>query len=140
MASGHEIVLVNNITTGNIPVGILFDEDTGAPITDIGPTSGATGVTKAFFLSPKSKDHIFVGICEGCTVSISLQMSPDGVNWCDCILSNGSPCEIVECTQIAGDCDVRIIDVSLLQFVRLKIGGAGSSTGTCTVKLHFTLN
>ena len=140
MASGHEIILVNDITTGNIPEGILFNELDGSPVTDISPTTGLTGVTKAFFVSPKSKDHIFVGICEGCTVSITLQMSPDGVNWCDCVLGDGSICQIQECTAIAGDCDAKIIDVSILQFVRLKIGNAGTSTGKCTVKLHFTLN
>lgn len=139
MASAHEIVFINKMITGQTE-GILFHEETGAPVLGIGPEHGSgSGVTKAFLLSPKSIDHIFAAVCEGCTVSIvSLQMSPDGVNWCNCVLSDGGNCE-VNC-DLSQNCYTKNIDTSVLQYVRLKIGNAGTSTGECTVKLHFTLN
>ena len=136
MASAHEVVFIKDMVTGDTG-GILFHEETGAPVTSI--ADGATGVTKAFLLSPKSIDHLFAAICTGCSVStVSLQMSPDGVNWCDCVLADGGVCS-VNC-DLTQDCYTKNVDVSVLQYVRLKIGNAGTSTGLCTVKLHFTLN
>ena len=145
MASSHDIVFVENIITGNVPEGLLTEYDTvnkvdlGIPLTDIGPQTGKTGVTKAFLLSPKGKDYIFTAVCEGCQVVASLQMSPDGVNWCDCVLSDGNVCEVT-CSAAVGDCTIKIVDVSILQYVRLIIGQAGTSNGVCTVRLNFTLN
>jgi hypothetical protein len=136
MSSGHDIVFIKDMVTGDTG-GILFDETTGAPVTSI--ANGATGVTKAFLLSPKGRDYIFTAVCTGCSVSIvSLQMSPDGVNWCDCVLADGGVCS-VNC-DLTQDCYTKNVDVSVLQYVRLKIGNAGTSTGSCTVRLNYTLN
>ena len=66
-------------------------------------------------------------------------MSPDGINWCPCTLSSGANCQF-ECTANAGDCTTQVIDVNVLQYVRVKIGNAGSTGGTCTVIINHTLN
>lgn len=145
MASAHDITFLNNveITNENLRT-LLFDEATGQPVADDFNIINSTAVTAAQTLSSKSIDHILVGDCVGCTVVVTLQMSPDGVNWCDCPLSNGEICTVT-CTEIAGDCTAKIIDVPVLQYVRIKIGPAGSLSEPgdqkfCTVKLHFTLN
>ena len=65
-------------------------------------------------------------------------MSPDGVNWCNCLLSNNANCEF-ECTADVGDCTTQVIDVPILQYARIKIGNAGSAGGTCTVRLNYSL-
>lgn len=139
MASAHDIVFVKGMLTGDTE-GILFDEDTGSPIAGIGPAAGSlTGVTKAFLLSPKGEDYIFTAVCNGCSVStVTLQMSPDGVHWADCVLADGNICS-VNCDLTQG-CYTKTVDVSLLQYVRLKIGNAGTDSGLCTIRLNFTLN
>ena len=137
MASAHDIIFVQDLSTGDTS-GILFNENDGTPVNSI--IDGAVGVTKAVLLSPKSIDHIFAAVCSGCTVEVvSLQMSPDGVNWCDCVLSDGNNCE-VSCDPAVQNCYTKNVDVAVLQYVRLKIGNASTSSGNCTVKLHFTLN
>ena len=143
MASAHAISLIDNLTISSASTG-LFDAN-GNPLATVdilagtGETSNNYAYSKTMELSPKSIEHILVAICEGCVMEVLLQISPDGQNWIDCVLSDGSTCE-ANCTATAGDCTTKIIDVSLLQFVRVRVGNAGSSGGTCSINLNFTLN
>ena len=139
MASSHAINLLKDIVISTATTG-LYDAN-GEPLSsiDITTQSGLYGYSLPFQLSPKSIDHVLTATCDGCTVDILLEMSPDKVNWCTCVLSNGTDCEFT-CTATAGDCTIKVIDVPVLQFVRVKIGNAGSTGGTCTAKLNFTLN
>lgn len=138
MASAHGLHLIKNLTISTSSTG-LYDSSGNVLSTANIVGSGNYAYSKAFTLSPKSKDHILTATCDGCTVEIKLEMSPDGVNWCPCVLSSGSNCEF-ECTANAGDCTTQVIDVNVLQYVRVKIGNAGSVNGTCEVILNHTLN
>ena len=138
MASSHATFFINNMIISTTSTG-LFDVNGGALATANIVGSGNYAYSPTIQLSPKSIEHVLTAVCEGCTVEIKLEMSPDGTNWCDCTLTSGSVCEF-ECTATAGDCTTQVIDVSLLQFARIKIGNAGSVGGTCTIKLNFTLN
>jgi len=138
MASSHAIDIIKDLTISATSTG-LYDAN-GEKLSSANIVgSGNYAYSNLFQLSPKSIDHVLTATCEGCTVEIKLEMSPDGINWCPCVLSGGSNCEF-ECTADAGDCTTQVIDVPVLQFVRVKIGNAGSTGGTCTVKLNFTLN
>jgi hypothetical protein len=144
MASAHHISFLDNVQLTNENLReLLFDAATGEPVASnfdaVNPGS-VVAVTATQTLSSKSIDHILVGNCVGCTLNVTLQISPDGVNWTDCTLANGDTCQ-VDCSLEAGDCQASIIDVPLLQYVRIKV--LPSATGTdkiCTVNLHFTLN
>lgn len=142
MASAHHITFLDNITITNENLRpLLFDESTGNKVDSNFDILNDTGVTEAQLLSSKSIEHILVGTCTGCEIVVTLQISPDGVNWCDCPLSDGQICTIT-CTQDVGDCTPQEVDVPLLQYVRLKVGIASDvgTDKTCTVRLHFTLN
>ena len=138
MASSHATDIIKDLTISATATG-LFDVNGNSLTTANIIGSGNYAYSQTIGLSPKSIEHILTATCEGCTVEIKLEMSPDGVNWCPCTLTSGSNCEF-ECTATAGDCTTQPIDVPVLQFVRVKIGNAGSSGGTCGVKLNFTLN
>lgn len=145
MSSAHHISFLEDfeITSANFRE-ILFHETTGNPVPSDFNITNTTGVTAAQLVPSKALDLILAGTCVGCTLVVTLQMSPDGVNWCDCPLADGNPCTIT-CTELIGDCAVQIVDVPVLQYVRLKIGPAGSESTPqdqkiCSVRLHFTLN
>lgn len=145
MSSAHHITFIQDleITNENFRE-ILFDKNTGNPVASDFNILNEYAVTKAFTLPGKSLDHIFVGVCEGCSIEIKLEMSPDGINWCDCVLADGSICQ-AECTAAVGDCKSIIVDVPILQYVRLYIGVAGDLSTPqdqkfCTVKLHYSLD
>jgi len=138
MASGHSSILLKDLVISATSTG-LFDADGNSLDSANIIGSGNYAYSPAITLSPKSIEHLLTATCQGCTVEIKLEMSPDGVNWCPCALSSGNNCEF-ECTADVGDCTTQPIDVPVLQYVRVKIGNAGSSGGTCTVRINFTLN
>lgn len=145
MASAHHISFLEDfeVTSANFRE-ILFDETTGNPVPSNFNITNTVGVTAAKVVPTKALEAILAGTCVGCTLVVTLQISPDGENWCDCPLADGNPCTIT-CTELIGDCAVQVVDVPLLQYVRLKIGPAGSESTAqnpkiCSVRLHFTLN
>lgn len=139
MASAHSVDFITNLTISSSAVG-LFDVN-GASLTSVDIIgTGKYAYSKVIELSPKSIDHILIAICEGCTMEVLLQVSPDGTNWVDCKMADGATNCDVNCTDEAGDCSIRVLDVQLLQFARVKVGNAGSEGGTCDIKLNFTLN
>lgn len=137
MASAHGVIFVNDLSISSTATG-LYDIN-GDPLASVDITGDSFAYSKAVELSPKSIEHILFAMCEGCTLDVVLQMSPDGKNWVDCKLESGDPCKFT-CTGTVGDCTTQVIDTSLLSSVRVKIGNAGSSGGKCTIGLSFTLN
>lgn len=143
MASANHIAFLEQfeITSENFRK-ILFNESDGLPVPDNFLITTGQGVTKTYALPSRSIEHLLVGTCLGCTLSATLQISPDGINWCDCPTVEGGPCTI-DCDPDVGPCTTKIIGVPLLQYVRLKIGPAGSesepgNTKICSIRLHFT--
>jgi len=138
MAASQGISLIKNLIISTTSTGLV--DASGNPLATANIVgSGNYAYSPTMELSPKSIEHVLTAICDGCTIEVKLEISPDGINWCDCTLSSGSVCQF-ECTAVVGDCTTQIIDVSLLQFVRVKIGNAGSTGGNCTININFTLN
>jgi len=137
MASNYRSMFLSGFTISATATG-LVDAD-GNPIAEANIVgSGNYAYSPTMTLNGDTDNYILTAICDGCTVEISLEMSPDGINWCPCVLSSGSNCEF-ECTATSGDCTTAIVDVNLLPFVRVKIGNAGSVGGTCSVGLYHEL-
>ena len=139
MASSHGLYFVRDLTISATSTG-LYDVNGNKLTTANIIGTGNYAYSKSIELSPKSIEHILTAVCEGCTMEVLLQISPDGTNWVDCKLADGTTNCSVDCTSAVGDCSTQVIDVSLLQFARVKVGNAGSSGGTCTISLNFTLN
>ena len=137
MASNYRSMFLSGFTISTTATG-LVDEDGNALATANIVGSGNYAYSPTMTLNGDTDNYILTAICDGCTVEIALEMSPDGVNWCPCVLSSGSNCEF-ECTAQAGDCTTQVVDVNLLPFVRIKIGNAGSTGGTCSVGLYHEL-
>lgn len=137
MASNYRSMFLSGFTISTTATG-LVDEDGNALATANIVGSGNYAYSPTMTLNGDTDNYILTAICDGCTVEIALEMSPDGVNWCPCVLSSGSNCEF-ECTAQAGDCTTQVVDVNLLPFVRVKIGNAGSTGGTCSVGLYHEL-
>ena len=135
MSSAHHTIFLKDFVISSSVD--LFDIN-GDPASGSIIGSGNYLYSDKFLLPSKSIDHILTATCEGCTIEILLQMSPDGVNWCNCVLSGGSNCEF-ECTSQVGDCTTQVIDVSVLQYVRIKLGNAGSQGGDCTIRINYSL-
>ena len=150
MSSAHRINLITDLTLvdkngdGNgwaVGHPDLVDAN-GNPLAEVRLTgSGVDHVaySKTVVLSPKYNDYILTATCIGCVLKVEFEYSPDGVNWCNCILGNGEECEFV-CTETAGDCTVSIIDVPILQYVRVKISNAGNASLDCSIFLTHTMN
>jgi hypothetical protein len=137
MAANYRSMFLSGITISTTTTGLV--DASGNPIAEaniIG--SGNYAYSPTLTLNGDTDNYMLTAVCDGCTVEISLEMSPDGENWCACVLSDGSNCEF-ECTATVGDCTTQVIDVALLPFVRVKIGNAGSIGGTCSVGLYHTL-
>jgi hypothetical protein len=137
MASNYRSMFLSGVTISTTTLGLV--DASGTPLATANIVgSGNYAYSPTMTLNGDTDDYILTALCDGCTVEISLEMSPDGVNWCPCVLSSGSDCEF-ECTATAGDCTTQVIDVNLLPFVRIKIGNAGSTGGTCSVGLYHEL-
>lgn len=137
MAANYRSMFLSGITISTTTEGLV--DASGNPIAQANIVgSGNYAYSPTMTLNGDTDDYMLTAICDGCTIEISLEMSPDGINWCACVLSDGSNCEF-ECTATVGDCTTQIIDVNLLPFVRVKLGNAGSTGGTCSVGLYHTL-
>lgn len=136
MASNYRSMFVENLTISQTTEG-LFDID-GNPLATADITNGHYAYSRVMTLKGDTSNYIFTAICDGCILTVTLLMSPDGINWCECILSGGNPCT-VECTPIVGDCTTKIVDVNLLPYVKIRLGNAGSEGGTCSIGLYHEL-
>ncbi len=137
MASNYRTDFLTGFTIGTASTGLFDASGNSLPTANI-VGSGNYAYSPTLTLNSDTDEYILTALCDGCTVEISLEMSPDGVNWCPCVLSGGSNCEF-ECTATSGDCTTQVIDVNVLPFVRIKIGNAGSTGGTCSVSLYHDL-
>ena len=137
MASNYRSMFLQNLTITANSIG-LYDATGNALTTANIIGSGNYAYSAPMTLTGDTDEYILTATCDGCTVEIALEMSPDGVNWCPCVLSSGSNCEF-ECTAASGDCTTQVIDVNVLPFVRVKIGNAGSTGGSCSVGLYHSL-
>lgn len=152
MSSAHRINLITNLTLVEVIEGEsthghainhpdLVDEN-GNKLNDVrltGSNIDSVAYSKTVVLSPKYNDYILVATCKGCVLSVSLEYSPDGINWCNCVLNDGQPCT-VECDPDVADCTTSIIDVPMLQYVRVKVSNAGNASLDCDIFLSHTMN
>ena len=148
MSSAHRINLIKDLTLVDIG-GNGFAQNhpdlvdvNGNPLAEIrltGSDVGHVAYSKTVVLAPKYNDYILAATCTGCVLTVELQYSPDGVNWCNCTLADGVDC-VFECTGTVGDCTVKIIDVPILQYVRVKISNAGNASLDCNIFLTHTMN
>lgn len=145
MSSAHQIILIKDLTTDSQGIADhpdLYDENGNK----LGPTNIVGSVppvySKSFALLPKYNDYILTAICAStsCTSTIILEHSPDGINWCNCALSDGSPTCEVNCEPFNNTCTIRIVDVPLLQYVRVKVTAVADVTIDCTIMLTHTMN
>lgn len=146
MSSAYHISFLEDfeITNENFRK-ILFDRDTGLPVDSNFDITLGEAVTEAKLLPSRSIEHVLAGTCLGCTLRVVLEMSPDGKNWVTCKLKDGVTDCLIDCDPDVADCTVSMVDVSLLQYIRLKIGPAGSLSAPgdekrCSVRVHYTLD
>ena len=137
MAANYRSMLLQNFTISTASTGLVDAQGNALATANI-VGSGNYAYSPTMTLNGDTDDYVLTAVCDGCTVEIALEMSPDGVNWCPCVLTSGNDCEF-ECTAQVGDCTTQQVDVPLLPFVRIKIGNAGSVGGTCSVGLYHTL-
>ena len=151
MSSAHRIDLikdltlvsrvVNGVTQGFIENHPDIYDANGNKLNDVQLTQGGIAYSKTVALLPKFNDYIFTALCGGCAVNVTLEFSPDGVNWCNCVLSDGQPCSVA-CDPVGNtiDCQVKVVDVPLLQYVRVKIDSSASTNLSCDIFLTHTMN
>lgn len=137
MASNYRSDFLTGFTISTASTGLVDAQGNALATANI-IGSGNYAYSPTMTLNGDTDRYILTAICDGCTVEIALEMSPDGENWCACVLSSGNDCEF-ECTAQAGDCTTQVVDVNVLPFVRIKIGNAGSTGGTCSVSLYHEL-
>lgn len=150
MSSAQRIDLIKNLTLVEYPDGhgyIVNHPDivdvNGDRIAEV-RLSGSSdpshvAYSKTVALSSRYNDYLLTATCKGCEVSVILEHSPDGINWCNCVLSNGGNCNI-QCDPFVSNCTVKVIDVALLQYVRVKVSNAGNSSLDCDIFLSHSLN
>ena len=98
----------------------------------------AGNISKTFVLPSDAKDFAVCNIADGCDCRMAIQMSPDGVNWCDCVDVNLDACNNISCTVTSGTCTCKVISVPMLQYVRVVLYGGDSSGGVGKVSIHWT--
>lgn len=145
MSSAHKQIFIKNLVLTlsggqGYAVGQDLYDANGNKLDNVQITgSGNYAYTKTITLLPKFNDYILTAVCTGCSVKATLEFSPDGVTWCNCNLANGSPCEM-ECDPAVNDCTVKVVDVPLLQYVRVKIENAANEHLNCDIFLSHTMN
>tara|TARA_Y100000817_G_C16844900_1_gene539624 strand:+ start:973 stop:1425 length:453 start_codon:yes stop_codon:yes gene_type:complete len=149
MSSAHKQIFIQNLVlqsqvinglTEGVAVGQDLYDANGNKLDSVQLTGSASyAYTKTITLLPKFNDYILTAVCTGCSVTATLEFSPDGVTWCDCNLSDGNPCTM-NCDPTTSDCTVKIVDVPLLQYVRVKISNAANTTLNCDIFLSHTMN
>jgi len=119
MASGFHLTAFDNVVAGG--TGVYVDSWEGGYLKTPLPVD--------------ANDYIITVICPtGCTATVELWHSPNGVDWAQATDSNGDAISF-ECP--GGECTCKVLTVSLLQYVKIKLGNA-ASPAACTVKIHYT--
>lgn len=145
MSSAHIIMLIKDLTTDSNGIADhpdLYDENGNK----LGPTNivgsaGQTVYSKAFALMPKYNDYIVTAVCAAtsCSAKVTLEYSPDGIHWCDCALADGNTCTF-KCDVTISRCTAKIVDVPLLQYVRVRLEEIPAETIDCSIMITHTMN
>ena len=94
--------------------------------------------SKTFIIPSQAKDFAFCAICEVCNCKMTIEMSPDGVNWCPCLDADQKVCENIVCEFDTGACTCKIVNAPMMQYVRVSLHDGVSSGGKCKVSIHWT--
>tara|TARA_Y100001937_G_scaffold64549_1_gene88375 strand:- start:183 stop:719 length:537 start_codon:yes stop_codon:yes gene_type:complete len=142
---------VNNITNcspENTVTGTTSDKFGICPLDNIGANDARYNVSKPFVMPSQAKDFAFCAICTVCNCSMSLEMSPDGENWCPVVDSSGNPIHYTEedenkpgnmqCSSTSGVCNCQVINTALMQYIRVIIHDGASTGGKCVATVHWT--
>ena len=121
----------------NTAMGGGSDDDSGK-CPAIGDTSPAKNYSKTFVMPSQSKDFAFCAICTFCDCKMSIEMSPDGVNWCDCVDAAQDACKDISCSVAAGTCNCKVVNAPMMQYVRVVLHDGSASGGACKVTVHWT--
>ena len=95
--------------------------------------------TQTLVMLPKYNDYMFTALCTGCSVTAILEHSPDGIHWCDCALADGNTCTF-KCDVTISRCTAKIVDVPLLQYVRVRLEEIPAETIDCSIMITHTMN
>ena len=118
MAANYRSMFLQNFVIGTASTGLVDAQGNALATANI-VGSGNYAYSPTITLNGDTSDYVLTAVCDGCTVEIALEMSPDGVNWCSCVLTSGNNCEF-ECTAQVGDCTTQQVDVPLLPFCKNK--------------------
>ena len=109
---------------------------------DIGkcPAIGAgKNYSKTFIMPSQARDFAFCAICSVCACKMTIEMSPDGVNWCDCLDAAQEACKDIACAvEPAGTCTCKVVSAPMMQYVRVVLHDGTTSGGSCKVTVHWT--
>ena len=74
------------------------------------PAVGAgKNYSEPFVIPSQAKDFVFCSICSVCSCKMSIEMSPDGVNWCDCLDAAQKACKDIDCSLFTtGTCNCKV--------------------------------
>ena len=86
----------------------------------------------------QAKDFAFCAICSICNSEMSIEMSPDGINWCPCVDASQNACTSISCAVAAGTCTCKVVSAPMLQYVRVAVHDGAASNGECIVTVHWT--
>jgi len=120
----------------NTAFGGGSDDDTGK-CPEIGADPGKN-YSKVFVMPSQAKDFAFCAICSVCDCKMSIEMSPDGINWCDCVDGAQDPCTDISCSVAAGTCNCKVVSAPMMQYIRVVLHDGAASGGSCKVTVHWT--
>lgn len=133
---------------GTLYAGTTLDKFGICPIDSIGASAARYNVSKSFVVPSQAKDFVFAAVCTVCDCQMSLEMSPDNVNWCPIVDSSGKAIHYTDtntdnpgsmnCSSTTGSCTTQIINTAMLQYVRVVVHDGASTGGKCVATLHWT--
>ena len=139
---------VASCSAENLRTGTKSDKFGICPIDSIGSNEPRYNVSKPFTMPSQAKDFAFCAICSVCNCAMSLEMSPDGINWCPVVDSSGDPIHYTEsdtnkpgamtCSSDSGACNCQLINTAMLQYIRVVLHDGASTGGKCIATVHWT--
>lgn len=132
-SSFHHVFKWDN--TGTTPAGGSDDDSGICPAIGASPTKN---YSKTFVMPSQAKDFVFAAICTFCDCKMSIEMSPDGVNWCDCVDAAQDACKDISCSVAVGSCTTKVVNAPMMQYVRVALHDGSATGGSCKVTVHWT--
>tara|TARA_Y100001938_G_C8024598_1_gene397286 strand:+ start:594 stop:1061 length:468 start_codon:yes stop_codon:yes gene_type:complete len=122
-------------TAGGVSVAGGTDDDFAiCPTID----SGEKNYSKVFIMPSQAKDFAFCAICSVCSCKMSIEMSPDGINWCPCVDGAQDPCTDIDCAIAASSCNCKVVSAPMMQYIRVVLHDGAAEGGKCKVTVHWT--